>query len=140
MAVNYSGNIYGNPYSVYPAQANTGSWTYVSPVQVQNNGSIVWVQGKAGAEAYPVAPGNKIMLMDSNDPILYVKSADTSGKPMPLVIYDLVERKESVEQVKPVEPIIPEIDYDKIKDFIADEVATQMSNLTLSNKTKKGSK
>lgn len=122
MAINYN---YMNPYygANYPSA-----------------GSIIWVQGKAGAEAYPVAPGNKVMLMDSKDPIVYVKSADMTGRPMPLVIYDLIERKES-EETKPIPtPVVTEIDYDKIKQLINEEVTAQMSNLTLSNKTKKGSK
>lgn len=122
MAINYN---YMNPYygANYPSA-----------------GSIIWVQSKAGAEAYPVAPGNKVMLMDSKDPIVYVKSADMTGRPMPLVIYDLIERKESEETKTVPIPVVPEIDYDKIKQLINEEVTAQMSNLTLSNKTKKGSK
>ncbi len=111
---------------------------YVQNVPQQGNGSIIWVQGKAGAEAYPVAPGNKLMLMDSNEPVVYIKSADTTGKPMPLTVYDLVERVEKPEEAK-VEKV-PEIDYEVIKDFISTEVASQMSNLTLANKAKKGAK
>ena len=113
---------------------------YTQNYSQQGNGSIIWVQGKAGAEAYPIAPGNKLMLMDSNEPIVYVKSADVTGKPMPLLVYDLVERKE--ETTAPVQaPVeIPEIDYDKIREFISTEVANQMANLTLSSKTKKGAK
>lgn len=106
----------------------------------QGNGSIIWVQGKAGAEAYPIAPGNKLMLMDSNEPIVYVKSADVTGKPMPLIVYDLVERKEVNEQPAPMPVEVPEIDYDKIREFVSSEVANQMANLTLSSKTKKGAK
>jgi len=56
---------------------------------------IIWVQGEAGAKAYPLAPNNKILLMDSEAPVLYVKSVNASGIPEPLVIYDLVERKDS---------------------------------------------
>lgn len=67
----------------------------------QNNSMIIWVQGEAGAKAYPLAPNNKILLMDSEAPVLYVKSVNASGIPEPLVIYDLVERKDSsVQNVK----------------------------------------
>lgn len=64
----------------------------------QNNSTIIWVQGEAGAKAYPLAPNNKILLMDSEAPVLYVKSVNAGGIPEPLVIYDLVERKDHTTQ------------------------------------------
>lgn len=127
---------------------------YAAMPQMQNQGNIVWVQGKASAEIYPIAPGNKVMLMDSNEPIIYVKEADQTGKLLPMKIFDLVERKNTI---TPIEESTQEIDYDKIKEIIADadlidydkikdmittEVCTQMDNLTVSAKTttKKGDK
>ena len=62
--------------------------------QQQNNSTIIWVQGEAGAKAYPLAPNNKILLMDSENPVLYVKSVNASGIPDPLIVYDLVQRSE----------------------------------------------
>ncbi len=60
----------------------------------QQSNSIIWVQGEAGAKAYPLAPNNKILLMDSENPVLYVKSVNASGIPDPLIIYDLVQRSD----------------------------------------------
>ena len=57
----------------------------------QNNG-IIWVQGEAGAKAYPVAAGNSVVLLDSENSVFYVKSTDTSGMPMPLRVFDFTER------------------------------------------------
>lgn len=62
--------------------------------KTQNNSTIIWVQGEAGAKAYPVAPDNKVLLMDSENPVLYVKSVNASGIPEPLLVYDLVQRVE----------------------------------------------
>lgn len=60
----------------------------------QNNGNgLIWVQGEAGAKSYLVAPGNTVMLMDSENSTFYLKSADSSGMPMPLRIFDYTERK-----------------------------------------------
>lgn len=59
--------------------------------QTQNNG-ITWVQGEAAAKAYPVASGQSVLLMDSEDSVMYIKSTDTSGMPMPLRIFDYKER------------------------------------------------
>ena len=70
--------------------------TQRSVVQNQNN-TFQWVQGQAGAEAYPVAPGASVILMDSNDPVIYYKSADQSGRYLPMKTYDLVERTEQVQ-------------------------------------------
>ena len=62
----------------------------------QNN-TFQWVQGQAGAEAYLVAPGASVILMDSNAPVIYFKSADNSGRYLPMKTYDLVERTEQVQ-------------------------------------------
>lgn len=70
--------------------------TQRSVAQNQNN-TFQWVQGQTGAEAYPVAPGASVILMDSNAPVIYYKSADQSGRYLPMKTYDLVERTEPVQ-------------------------------------------
>lgn len=57
------------------AQANT------QPMQGNAQNAIIWVQGEAGAKAYPVAPNNTVQLWDSEAQIIYLKSADVSGMP-----------------------------------------------------------
>jgi hypothetical protein len=42
---------------------------------------------------YPVAPNNAVALWNQNDPVVYLKQADASGRPS-MKIYDLVERVE----------------------------------------------
>lgn len=128
--------------------------TYGAVPQIPNQGNIVWVQGKASAEIYPIAPGNKVMLMDSNEPVIYVKEADQTGKLLPMKVFDLVERKESItplqetqelsidyDKIKEMLTEVDLVDYEKIKDMITTEVCTQIDNLTVSAKTtKKGDK
>lgn len=46
----------------------------------QNNG-IIWVQGEAGAKSYLVAPNTTVQLWDSENNVIYLKSADSSGMP-----------------------------------------------------------
>lgn len=48
--------------------------------QPQNQG-IIWVQGEAAAKSYWVAPGNTVALWDSENPVIYLKSADAGGMP-----------------------------------------------------------
>lgn len=139
---------YNNGYQLGNAYAGIAQPIYPASPQTQSQGNIVWVQGKTSAEIYPIAPGNKVMLMDSNEPVIYVKEADATGKLYPMKIFDLVERKESVTEAGVVEPVdydkiqkmIAEtpvdIDYEKIKEMITAEVTSQMDNLTVSPKVK----
>ena len=48
--------------------------------QNQQNG-VIWVQGEAGAKSYMVAPNQTVQLWDSEDQVIYLKSADASGMP-----------------------------------------------------------
>lgn len=68
------------------------------PMAQQGNNGLIWVQGEAGAKSYIVAPGNTVMLMDSEGERFYLKSADASGMPMPLRIFEYKERIETPSQ------------------------------------------
>ena len=50
------------------------------------------VKGKEGANAYQVGPGQKALLIDSEEAVIYVKSTNAFGQPYPLEEYDLVLR------------------------------------------------
>ena len=66
----------------------------------QNNSSIIWVQGEAAARSFNVMPNQSVMLLDSESSTFYIKSADASGMPLPLRIFDYTERNtnQNVEQ------------------------------------------
>ena len=82
---NYSQpNYYQQPTYYQPITQN-----YSQHPQTQNE--IAWVQGSEGAKAFSVMPNATAFLMDSEDNILYIKSADISGR-MTMKSYDLVER------------------------------------------------
>ena len=67
------------PY--YPTQANTyPTQMNVGATQPTQNG-IIWVQGEAGAKSYLVAPNTTVQLWDSEEQVIYLKSADASGMP-----------------------------------------------------------
>lgn len=57
-----------------------------------NNSGIIWVQGEAAAKAFPVASGQSVLLMDSEDSVMYIKSTDQSGMPQPLRIFEYTEK------------------------------------------------
>ena len=73
-----------------------GSQTPVPPPQ--NNG-IIWVQGEAGAKSYLVAPNTTVQLWDSEDQVIYLKSADVSGMPSMRIL----DYKERVAEIPAIE-------------------------------------
>ena len=78
-----------NPY--YPQQLYQPQPQMVQPQTTQEEG-IKWVLGEAGAKAYPVAPNKSALLLDSENSVMYIKSTDASGMPLPLRIFDYTER------------------------------------------------
>ena len=70
------------------------------PMASQNNNAspIIWVQGESGAKSFLVAPNATVMLMDSEGERFYLKSADASGMPLPLRIFDYKERTTAAQQ------------------------------------------
>lgn len=87
LPVNYQ--VPANYQQQYPQVQQTVAQT---PITTTNNtASIIWVQGEAGAKAFPVAPGNSVLLMDSESDVFYIKSTDASGVPAPLRIFNYSE-------------------------------------------------
>lgn len=92
---------YGQQYPMYQGQqgysqgqAYGGGYSngYMQAQQANFENTFAWVYGDAGAEAFPVAPGKTVLLMHYNEPILYVKSVDMNGRPLPMEVYELVRR------------------------------------------------
>ena len=98
---NYAYGGYNNPYYSNPVPDNLQQLRnnnqmqqpMVQQPQPQTNNGLIWVQGEAGAKSYLVAPNTTIMLMDSEASKFYLKSADSSGMPLPLRIFDYKERQ-----------------------------------------------
>lgn len=91
---------YQQPLANYPAypQLQAPQMQQVQQPQQQNNqthNSIIWVQGNAAAKSYPVAPGTTVMMLDSEEPVFYIKTVDASGMPAPLRVFDFAERVET---------------------------------------------
>lgn len=65
--------------------------------QVPQTITMFAVHGEEGANAFPVAPGQKVTLIDADNAVIYVKSANQFGQALPLEIYDMVFRQPPVE-------------------------------------------
>lgn len=94
---------YQQPYFQQPVQDQLGMLRSQQQSQ-QAPSAPLWVQGEAGAKAYPVAPGSSVILMDSENNVFYIKSADQSGMPM-MRTFDYVER--TVSHNQPVQAAMP---------------------------------
>lgn len=91
---NYTAPPYYMPNLQMP-QAQTQQPMYSAPSPTptpSGNSGLIWVQGETGAKSYLVAPGQTVMLMDSEDNRFFLKSSDNSGMPLPLRIFRYSEQ------------------------------------------------
>ena len=67
-------------YTGFPA---TYPQTYPQsyPQYQQQNNPIIWIQGMESARAYQTAPNSTVVLFDSEEQVIYIKSADMQGRP-----------------------------------------------------------
>lgn len=100
-------------------QTNAGP---IQPGGPQNSG-IIWVGGKGEADSWPIASGCAVALWDSNNPVIYLRQADSTGKPSTKV-FDLVERTDT----PPAPPAAPQLDLsryvtiDQLEDILAERL------------------
>ncbi len=116
------GNNYYNPYMpqvqqpmdrLAQLQANQYQMPQPTMQQIpQTNQGILYVQGEAGAKSWMVAANSTVLLMDSENPVFYLKSADASGMPLPLRTFDYVERRQDIAQNTPQSANPAQIDLD----------------------------
>lgn len=72
--------------------------------QPQATSGIIWVSGLSEAQMYPVAPNNAVALWEQSGKVIYLKSADQTGKPT-MKVYDLVERTQSGSEPSPAQDV-----------------------------------
>ena len=119
MAYNYVPNYnYLNPY-FQPPQMQPAPQPQAQQ-QPQNNSGLVWVQGETGAKSYMVAPNSNVLLMDSENQRFYIKSADSSGMPLPLRIFEYKE----------ISAASPEIEAKTVEYVTREEFEKKLSELT----------
>lgn len=94
-----------------------------NPMAGSAQNGMIWVNGgKAEADAYLVAPNSAVALWDANNPVVYLRKADSTGKPS-TVVYDLVERMDT-----PPAQTAPQIDLsryvtiDQLEDILAERL------------------
>ena len=129
---------YQQPFYPQPPQDQLGYLrSQQQPQQQAQPSNPLWVQGEAGAKAFPVAPGSSVVLMDSESDVFYIKSADQSGMPM-MRTFDYTER---VAQNTPVQAAMPaqaefvtRAEFDALRQQIT--ALTQLAPVTITKEEK----
>jgi hypothetical protein len=119
------------PYNpnFYPQNYYQNQPYYQNNMQMQNqqqvatsNAGIIWVQGEAAAKSYPVGAGQSILLMDSEDSVMYIKSTDQSGMPQPLRIFEYTERTGAKNDAgiakKPTEDFVSRAEFEEFREDV----------------------
>ena len=94
----YPQNPYMNYQTGYQPQDLPIMQSQASYPAPSSNG-INWVSGESGAKSWIVGRGESVLLMDSENQCFYLKSADASGMPLPLRVFDYTERTQNAPQV-----------------------------------------
>ena len=87
---NYGGYPYGMPYQPYTPQPNQQSNMYQQQPQLNQ---YAFVNGIEGAKSFQLQPNQTILLMDSDSPLCYMKTANGVGQST-LRYFRLTEIKE----------------------------------------------
>ena len=102
------------------------------PAPPQNSG-VIWVSGKEEADKWPIAFGCAVALWDANNPVIYLRQADSAGKPSTKV-YDLVERPDA----PPPPQSLPQVDLSRYVtiDQLEDILTERLKRSAKASKTK----
>jgi hypothetical protein len=120
------------PAQVYYPQNNYVPQQNAQAQQAQSNG-MIWVVGEGGADSYLVAPGQTVLLWDSTAPVIYLKSADSLGRPSKKIL-DYTERGASAQTAE----ILPESDF--VRRDEVDNIRKELDALWAKFEGKKGVK
>ena len=114
----YNPNMMQQPMNLQGTQMSPSNMQMNQPaMNIAPGNGILWVSSEKEALEYPLAINSAVALWDSNNPVIYLKQSDASGKPS-MKIYDLVERDTSA--TAPVKSsATPNVDYVTRREFEA---------------------
>ena len=81
-------------FSGFPATYQQYYPQYPSNINQQQNNPIIWIQGIESAKAFQTAPNSTVVLFDSDEQVIYIKSSDMQGRPS-MRILDYTIRSEA---------------------------------------------
>lgn len=110
------------PVQAIPQQMQAQPMQPANPMMSSAQNGMIWVSGRQEVDGYLVAPNSAVALWDQNNPVVYLRKADSTGKPS-TVVYDLVERTDN----PPAQPA-PQIDLsryvtiDQLEEILAERL------------------
>lgn len=117
-----------SPYVYSGGAAPAQTWTNTAPAPTTNQpNAINWVQGEAGAKSVPVGAGQKVLLMDSETNVFYVKSCDVSGMPLPLRIFEYKEVDKVASDAANAQPQNKYVTHEELEQALAELKPKQKS-------------
>lgn len=128
--------MYGNPYlpqlqdmqsQLMQLQNNLPNQR---PMQMQQSVQIQFVKGIEGAKAYNIPASSSVILMDSNDPVFYMKTTDANGIET-VKAYDFTER-ETASPEAALDKYVLKSDFEKL----TEQVDELMKSITAPNAEK----
>lgn len=84
------------------------------PQTQTQNSPMIWVQGETGAKSYLLAPNTTLPLWDSENQVIYLKSADASGMPS-MKVLDYTIRDNNTTQAPIVEDTPDYVTHEELK-------------------------
>lgn len=116
-----------NPYADQLTQLK--AQPMYQPAQ-QSAGNLLWVQGEAGAKSYLIAPGNTLLLMDSETDRFYIKSVEPNGIPQTRVFEyrEVTNVPQAAQQVQTAQPV-DHVTHEELNS-LREEFRTEMQRIT----------
>lgn len=108
------------PQQAQPMQTPAPS---ANPMLAGAQNGMIWVSGRQEADGYLIAPNSAVALWDQNNPVVYLRKADSTGKPS-TVVYDLVERTDNppAQQATPTVDLTQYITRDELESILAERL------------------
>ena len=85
--------------------------TNYNQYQVPQTITMFTVHGEEGAMAFPVAPGQKATLIDADNAIIYVKSANQFGQALPAIDEEAIRKTVDASVKAALQKYFPQINF-----------------------------
>lgn len=113
---------------VYPVQQAPVMQAPVMQTQQNQQNGLIWVQGEQAAKSYLVAPNTTVQLWDSEEKVIYLKSADASGMPSIKILDYTIRGGESTQAASSAEYATKD-DLKALEEKIREELGRRRSRL-----------
>ena len=120
-----------NPLGAYNSQfGSTAAVSTQTQQPAQNQVIFYYVQNSEAANNWLLGKNEKVYLMDSSQPVMYLKATDQDGRYYPMKTFDLVEREIPVQGPNQAPPIDTSsfVKRDEIDKMVTDAIKAYFSN------------